>query len=168
MSLQGDPVMARRSMVTWLLLGAALASWLVLGPAHAGGKRSDAEVKVTVQAAKPDSAGKQVITIQLDINQGWHVYSNPVGNDDLAGAQTVISVGGKTKPASVKIDYPKGQVINDKILGKYGVYEGKVAIKATVQRADGAKDPLEVSVKFQACNDKGSCLFPATVKKTVE
>lgn len=159
--------MTQRYLTTCLFAGAALVACVLLGTAHAGGKKSDAEVKVNVEAAKPDNAGKLVITIQLDINKGWHIYSNPVGNDDLAGAQTEVKVGGKTKPASVKIDYPKGHVIDDKVLGKYGVYEDKVAIKATVQRADGDTGPLEVSIKFQACNDKGSCLFPATVRKTV-
>ncbi len=160
--------MAQRHLTTCLFAGTALAACLLLGSAHAGGKKSDAEVKVSVVAAKPDGAGKLVITIELDINKGWHIYSNPVGNDDLAAAQTEVKVTGKTKPASVKIDYPKGQIIDDKVLGvKYGVYEDKIAIKATVQRADGDTGPLEVSVKFQACNDKGSCLFPATVRKMV-
>lgn len=149
------------------LFAMALAACLIFNSAQAGGKKSDAEVKVTVEAAKPDSAGKQVITVHLDINRGWHIYSNPVGNEDLEAAQTELKVTGKAKPASVKIEYPKGQIITDKVLGKYGVYEDKVSIRATVQRADGDTGPLEVSVKFQACNDKGSCLFPATVKKTV-
>ena len=159
--------MAHRSLAACVFTGAALAACLMLGSAHAGGKKSDAEVKVSIAAGKPDTAGKQVITIELDINKGWHIYSNPVGNDDLAAAQTEVKVSGKTKPASVKIDYPKGQIINDKVVGKYGVYEDKIAIKATVQRAEGDTGPLEVSVKFQACNDKGSCLFPATVRKMV-
>ena len=158
--------MSRRYLagVAWF---AALAFCLAMIPANAGGKKSDSEVKIAVDAGKPDSAGKVAITVSLDINKGWHIYSNPVGNDDLAAAQTEVKVTGKTKPASVKIDYPPGHIIKDKILGNYGVYEDKVAIKATVQRAAGDTGPLEVSVKFQACNDKGSCLFPATVKKTV-
>jgi DsbC/DsbD-like thiol-disulfide interchange protein len=154
-----------------IILGSTLAfGMLALGigmvPVHGGGKKSDAEVKVNITAGKAE-AGKQVITIHLDVNKGWHIYSNPVGNEDLAGAQTVVMVKGKAKPASVKIDYPAPQVVNDKVLGKYGTYEGKVAIKATVQRADGDTGPLEVSVRFQACNDRGSCLFPATVKQEV-
>lgn len=159
--------MTQRLVPFGLFLGAALAAGLTLGSASAGGKKSDAEVKVSVQATKPDDAGKFVITVQLDINKGWHIYSNPVGNDDLAAAQTIVKVSGKTKPASVKIDYPKAHVIDDKVLGKYGVYEDRVAIKAIVQRAAGDTGPLDVSVKFQACNDKGSCLFPATVIKSV-
>ncbi len=158
--------MARRILQTgFALLG--MYGVLALDPAQAGGKKSDGEVKVAVESTKPEG-GKQVITVKLDINKGWHIYGNPVGFEDLAAAQTVVSVGGKTKPASVKVDYPKGMEINDKVLGgKYRVYEGSVAIKATVQRAEGDAGPLEVSIRFQACNDKGSCLQPATVRKTV-
>jgi len=43
-------------------------------------------------------------------------------------------VGGKGKPKTVKIDYPKGVKVEDKIVGDYLVYEGKIAIKATIQR----------------------------------
>ena len=57
-------------------------------------------------------------------------------------------------------------VIDDKVLGKYRVYEGKVTIKAAVRRAKGDTSPLEVSVKLQACDDK-QCLLPATIKRTV-
>jgi DsbC/DsbD-like thiol-disulfide interchange protein len=147
-----------------LLALATLA--LIIGPVWGGGKKSDAEVKVKFEAGKAE-AGKQVITIHLEVNKGWHIYSNPVGNEDLAGAQTVVVVKGSVKPALVKIDYPKGHIIKDKVLGNYGTYEGKIAIKATVQRADGDTEPLEVSVRFQACNDRGSCLFPAILKEKV-
>jgi DsbC/DsbD-like thiol-disulfide interchange protein len=159
--------MARRYPQRWLSLAAALATWLTISAALAGGTRSDSEVKVAVEADKPDADGKQVITVKLEINRGWHIYSNPVGNDDLAAAQTVVKVDGKVKPVAVKIDYPKAHIIDDKILGKYGTYGDKVAIKATVQRAPGDSGPLDVSVRFQACNDRGSCLFPATVRRKV-
>lgn len=145
-------------------LAAALAC---LASVQAGGQKSDAEVKVNVEAAKPDAAGKQKVVVELRVNPGWHIYSNPVGNEDLSAAQTVISVSGKEKPASVKVDYPKGKVKKDTVIGTYHIYEGTVAIPITIERAAGAAGPLEVSVRFQACNEKGVCLFPATVRKTL-
>jgi len=158
--------MARHALRIGLFLGAALTAGWTLAPAQGGAKRSDAEVKVAVESAKPAADGKLVITLALDINKGWHIYGNPVGNDDLVDAQTVVSVSGKTKPASVKIEYPKASVIKDKVLGTYNVYEDKVTIKATVERAAGDNDPLDVTIRFQACNDT-TCLFPATKKLTV-
>src|SRR5438105_4967941 len=100
------PAMARSALRICLLLGAVLAAGWMFVPAHAAGKRSDAEVKIALESTKPDADGKLVITLKLDINKGWHIYGNPVGNDDLVDAQTVVSVGGKIKPAAVKIDYP--------------------------------------------------------------
>jgi DsbC/DsbD-like thiol-disulfide interchange protein len=151
-----------------LLAGAALLAGMTLAPDAVRGQKSDSEVKHAVKAQKPDAAGKQTITIQLDVNPGWHIYSNPVGNEDLLGAQTEVKVTGKSKPASVKIVYPKGKLKMDKLVGDYVIYEGKVVIQAHVQRGSGDTGPLDVSIRFQACNDKGSCLFPSTVKHKVE
>jgi DsbC/DsbD-like thiol-disulfide interchange protein len=132
-------------------------------------KNSEAVVKVTAKADKPDADGKQVVTITLNVDKDWHTYANPVGLEDLEGAQTVVQITAKKKPESVKIDYPKGKVHEDKVVGNYSIYEGKVEIKATVQRAKGDSSPLEVKVKFNACSDvTKTCLPEATVKLTVE
>jgi uncharacterized protein YyaL (SSP411 family) len=131
-------------------------------------KKSDAVVKakVVVEPEKPGTDGKQVVSVTLTIDKGWHIYANPPGLDDLTSSQTKVSVDAKVKPKEVKVDYPKGEEVVDKVVGKYRVYADKVTIKATVQRAAGDTSPLEVSVKFQACSDK-QCLLPATVKVTV-
>jgi hypothetical protein len=154
------------------LVVALLAGLTVLsgsGVAQKGGKTSEAVVKVTAKAEKPGADGKQVVTITLHVDRDWHTYANPVGLDDLESAQTVVEITGKNKPESVKLAYPKGKVREDKVVGDYSVYEGKVDIKATVQRAKGDKGPLEVKVKFQACSDvTKTCLLPATVKLSVE
>jgi hypothetical protein len=132
-------------------------------------KTSESVVKVTAKADKPDADGKQVVTITMGIDKDWHTYANPVGLEDLQDSQTVVEFGGKTKPASVKIDYPKGKVQKDEVVGNYSIYEGKIEIKATVQRAKGDRGPLEVKVKFQACSDvTKTCLVPATVSLKVE
>lgn len=141
-------------------------SWSILEAQ--GGKKSDSEVKVSAKAGKIDDTGKQMVTVTLAINKGWHVYANPVGNADLRSSQTVVTVTGKEKLEQAKVDYPEGKIINDKLVGNYRTYEGQVDIKATVQRAKGDTGPLEVSVRFMACHDKGICLLPATVKLTVK
>jgi DsbC/DsbD-like thiol-disulfide interchange protein len=150
---------------------ALLVASLVVGGtrrcAEAGGKKSDAEVKVTAAASKPDPSGKQVITLDLKINKDWYIYANPVGHEDLASAQTVVTVQGKNKPEAVKIEYPAGKLKKDSVVGTYYVYEDRVQVRATVQRAAGDTEPLEVSVRFMACNPKGVCLLPATVKLNV-
>jgi uncharacterized protein YyaL (SSP411 family) len=128
-----------------------------------GPKKSDSVVKVTATAApeKPGSDGKQVVTVTLLIEKGWHIYAHPPELEDLIPVQTSVSITAKTKPEEVKVEYPKGKVVQDPILGKYRIYEGKVEIKATVRRAPNASEPLEVTVKFQSCTAK-QCLLPAT------
>lgn len=134
-------------------------------PVLAQGKKSDSVVKAKATADKP-ADGKQVITITLDIDSNYHIYANPVSNPDNESSQTVVSVTGKAKPDSVKVEYPEGKLIKDSLVGDYKIYKGKVTIKATVQRAKNDDGALEVSIKLQACS-KTSCLLPATIKLSV-
>ncbi len=149
---------------------AALGLTVLFGGAglEAGGKKSDSEVKVTAKAGKLGADGKQVVTITMVHNKGWHSYANPVGNDELTSTQTIVTVSAPVKPVLVKVEYPAGKVVKDKTVGDYKVYENKIDIPVTVQRAQGDSGPLEVSVRFMACHDKGVCLLPATVKPKVE
>ena len=150
-----------RALVLLAVLG------LVAGSAagQAGTKKSDAVVKASATAAAPGADGKQVVTLTLDIEKPWHLYANPVGNDMLTSAQTAVRFLGKVEP--VKFDYPAGKLVKDETVGDYKVYEGSVTIKAQLKRAKGDTGPLELSVKFQACDDK-SCLLPSTVKLTAK
>ena len=130
--------------------------------------KSDAIVKVAAKLSPeaPGAEGKQVLTLNLEIEDGWHIYANPPGNEDFVSVQTTVDLS-STKPLqAVKVQYPKGKLINDSVVGKYMVYEGKQAIKATVTRAPGDSGPLELTLKFQPCNEK-QCLLPATKKLTV-
>jgi uncharacterized protein len=131
--------------------------------ALAQARKSDSVVKVDATMDKPDADGKQTVTITLDIENGWHVYANPVENEDLTNAQTVVSISAKNKLENVKVEYPVGKLQKDHD-DKYKIYEGKVAIKAKVKRAKGDSNPLEITITLQACNDK-TCLLPATIKK---
>jgi DsbC/DsbD-like thiol-disulfide interchange protein len=151
------------------LLGLAGLVWAwgtFASPARAVAK-SDSVVKVSATAPKPDADGKQVVTITLEMDKGWHTYANPVGSKDLEDSATTVTVTGKNKPQKVTIDYPKGTPFKDKAFGTFYIYEDKAVIKATVYRAKGDNGPLEVSVSINACNDK-SCLQPATVKRTIK
>jgi hypothetical protein len=146
-----------------------LAAGLVLAvgqQAPAQGKKSDSVVKAKASADKPGSDGKQVVTIVLEIDPKFHLYANPVGNEDLASSQVVVTITGKAKPQSVKVDYPPGKTKKDSVVGEYKIWEGKVTVKATVQRAKGDTGPLNVAVKVQACDEK-KCLLPATIKLSV-
>jgi hypothetical protein len=154
-----------RKLVALTALAVGLA--LVVGSnVSAQGKKSDSVVKASAKADKPDKDGKQVVTITLDIDSKYHIYANPVGQDDFKDNQTAVSITGRVKPESVKVDYPAGEKVEDKVVGDYKVYRGKVAIKAVVQRAKDDNGALEVAIKVQACS-KSSCLLPATLKVSV-
>jgi hypothetical protein len=142
------------------------ASLLAAGPAVHAQPKSSSVVKVTATADKPGDDGKQVITITITPEKPWHVYANPVGNVDLVDAQTTVTISGKGKPEVVKIEYPAGTVVKDKVVGDYKVYDAKVTIKATIKRAKGDTEKVNVAVKLQACTDK-TCLMGETVKLTV-
>src|SRR5262249_20382985 len=141
------------------VLTAFLVALVAVGPI--GAKNSTDVVKAAATAGKVGSDGKQVVTLTLTIDEKYHIYANPVGNDDYVDVQTKVTPGGKAK--LVKVDYPTGTEVVDKVVGKYKVYRGKVTIKATVQRPKGDTGALELSVRLQACS-KTSCLLPGTIK----
>lgn len=145
------------------LAGVVALGIVLVGGSHAGETGSASRVKVSSGAAKPDASGKQVITITMIIDKGWHIYANPARNSIVASVQTEVKVLGRN-PADVKIAYPPGKSHTDKQVPdqKYMVYEDRVDIPLQVQRTpnDG---PVEVTLHFVACDDR-KCLSPATVK----
>jgi len=154
-----------------VIVVAAVFTIVASGPTAADGKaapkKSEDVVKVKARAEKPAADGTQVVTVTLTIEKPWHLYANPVGNDDLTSSQTVLTITGPDQPKTEKTEYPKGKPVKDATVGDYNVYEGEVTIKATVKRSAGAKAPPDVKVRLQACSEK-TCFPPATVKVAVE
>lgn len=156
----------QRTLLPFTALGVLTVFGLSGASGQGGPKRSDGVVKVSAAADKPGEDGKQVVTVTLKMDKDWHTYANPVGLEDLAEAQTVVTVAAKGKALDAKVEYPAGKVIKDKVVGNYKVYDDTATIKATVTRAKGDTGPLEVTVKFQACTET-KCLLPASVKVSV-
>jgi DsbC/DsbD-like thiol-disulfide interchange protein len=155
------------SVVVFLFL-AALTVAFSSGSAALGMQQNDSQVKLAATAGKIDKDGRQMITVKMHINDGWHAYANPVKNEDLEPNQTVVKVASPKKLQTVTVDYPKGQ---RHMTGKetYQVYEGSVEISASVVRVPGDTGPLEVTVSYVTCNDKkGICLPPESVKLEVK
>jgi DsbC/DsbD-like thiol-disulfide interchange protein len=146
--------------VAVLITGLALTAGRAAAPL-----KSDSVVKATAVAGKPDADGKQTVTLTLAIDKGWHLYANPVGQEDLASVQTTVKVKAKDALENVKVDYPAGKKIKDTVIGDYVVYEDAATIKISVNRAKGDDSPLELTVKLQACSDS-TCLQPGEVKLT--
>jgi hypothetical protein len=168
-----DPAMTRSRLapravlpILPLVVAAVLfSSWL---PVASAAPESKDAVKITATADKPDSDGKQTVTITIDIQKPWHLYANPVKNEDMVNSQTVVKITANDKPLDkTAIKYPTGTEKKDATVGNYMIYEGKIEITATVRRAKDDTNPLEAAVTLSAC-DETKCLMPSTVKVKVE
>lgn len=149
------------------MLGLLLALLSATGEATAQDKSEEA-VKATLKADKIGADGKQLVTITLEIDPRYHIYANPVGNEDFDSNKTSVGITSKNKLESVKVDYPAGDLVKDSVVGDYKVYKGKVTFKAAVQRAKGDTGPLSLTIALQACSDKEKkCLLPSKMKLTV-
>src|SRR5262245_54577499 len=104
-----------------MALLAAFATSTSMAPAGGRGTKSDSVVKTNARV-ESNKGGRTVILVLLDIDKGWHLYANPVGNEDMQANEVTVSVSSKTKPQAVKIEYPAGQVKQDKIIGKHSIY----------------------------------------------
>jgi DsbC/DsbD-like thiol-disulfide interchange protein len=128
-------------------------------------RKSEDVVKITATSSKPGADGTQLVTVNVAIDKGWHLYANPVDNNDYKEIETTLLFTGKTKPEVLKIEYPAGKLVKDTTVGNYKTYEDTVAIKAHIKRASGDTGPLEMGLKIQACSDS-FCLQTTTVKFT--
>ncbi|HEX3152838.1 MAG TPA: DUF255 domain-containing protein [Gemmataceae bacterium] len=151
---------------------------------EAGGKKADPKPEEKKEASKritsedvvhatanlgpADKDGKRALTVTLKIDKPWHVYANPVDNDDLEGARTTVDVHADGKKLPAKIDFPKGKIEKDEKGVEYKVFEGEIAIAGTVTSKDATD--LEVRIKVQACTSgaNGRCLQSATLKIPVK
>ncbi len=128
-------------------------------------KKSEAVVKIEASATKPDDNLRQTVTVSITIDKSWHLYANPVPAD-FPGIPTTVTVEARGKALDANVEYPRGTLIKDKVLGDYYVYEDKVKLRASVKRTKGDTSSLNVIVKIQACNEK-QCLLPSMVKVDV-
>jgi DsbC/DsbD-like thiol-disulfide interchange protein len=151
---------ARKARAAWLVrltvVGLAIGGLVLSGDGRAGGQKEPDHVKVSATATRPDGEGRQVVTVTLEIDKDWHTYANPVKNDDLDGARTRVKVSSAKDLQAASVAYPPGK------LHKYGkdtmlIYEGKVEIRATIQRAAGDTGPLDVVVDYMVC-DVSKCI----------
>jgi hypothetical protein len=76
-------------------------------------------------------------------------------------------VTGKTRPRDVTVTYPRGEAVEDKVIGNYRVYRDKVKMEAVATRAKDDNGPLLVSIRLRPFDDKGCCWRTRTLTKTV-
>jgi len=107
------------------------------------------------------------IVVLLDVKEGWHINANPPSPDFLK--PTKLSFKSKSGVTLADPVYPKGHGF--KMEGEdmdAMVYEGEVAIDGTLtvpKSSGGVTDEMEITVNYQACNEKG-CQPPKSIKLT--
>jgi hypothetical protein len=148
---------------TLVALGLVLA---VAASAGAQGLKVPDGIKVSAKADKVGPDGKQVVTVTLAMDKKWWTFANPVGLEDLSYHQTIVTVKGRDKLRSVRVDYPVGELVKNEIVGDYRIYRGKVVIRAHVRRAEGDTGPLEVTAVFNPRTNT-LCMPPVRVKLSV-
>jgi DsbC/DsbD-like thiol-disulfide interchange protein len=149
------------------LVAAVFAAMLLsIGMATAGGiKKSDDKVKAAIKSAKLDEAGNPVVVLELEVEKGWYIYANPVGNELLGPNATTVTVTGGAK--ALKVKFPEPILKKDDVVGDYKIYKGTVQIQATVQRT--ANDEVEFQIGVNACHEeRGVCLQQGILKVTAK
>lgn len=103
---------------------------------------------------------KEVLTIKLNIAEGWQLFANPVGNKWLSDYRTSVTVFRDGKAVSAMVEYPRGLLYRDGS-DEYYYYETSIVIRATVNRAD-PKAALSVEVVYHAMTPSTRILNRAT------
>jgi uncharacterized protein YyaL (SSP411 family) len=98
---------------------------------------------------------RKIIRVTLDIDDGWHLNTNPASLDFLI--PTVVDIQTE-RPSALDTKYPEAEKLKTP-LGRIDVYTGKVEIIAAVK----ADKPIDVSkmrllLQVQAC--KGDLCYP--------
>jgi hypothetical protein len=104
-------------------------------------------VKVQTTGSKPDDAGKQKIVVTLDIDEKIYLFAN-TQDEDFKIFRTIVEITAKGEKLNSDLVYPPGTLVEDKVLGKYNIYQGKVTITGVAQRVPGDKNPLEINVRI--------------------
>ena len=160
----------RMNPSTMPTMALCLNDYLAAGDAETkGGGQSDSTTKPTKSAdvvkaelaLGPEMDGRRKATIKLKIAEGWHIYANPVGNEQLLESQTQLTIQVNGSAAKAEVSYPKGKEHKDTSGDKYDVYEGEVALIVTLAAPPNAK--IVGRLKLIACKE-GKCLLPSVLE----
>jgi len=100
--------------------------------------------------------GKARLTLQLELNRGFHVNSHQPSEDYLL--PTTVRLSPQEGIMIVKIAYPQGEVMKFRFAGSdhLSVYSGRFRVTAEVRaRRDAAlgRQRVHGEVRYQACDD---------------
>ena len=139
---------------------------------------SSSQVSATgrlTETKAPIAPGSELsVTIDIKIAQGWHIYANPSGLDEIAPTKLTLEIDAGSATMLESVQYPDGiaKLLASTGKSKVTVLENNVEIKATIKldpKLKPGSHALMFNLHCQACNDK-SCLSPArlAVKVPIE
>ena len=103
-----------------------------------------------------------VLTVTLEIKEGWHINSNKPLDEFLT--PTSISLSDSSIFSNIKTEFPAPEIVK---LGfsdtELSLYQYQAVIKMILTPGKNIKTnglKIEGSILYQPCNDK-TCLFPA-------
>jgi uncharacterized protein YyaL (SSP411 family) len=116
---------------------------------------------VKAALAVTNEKGRRKAVVTLTVADGWHIYANPVDQEQLLESQTELTILVDGKAVKSEVIYPKGKPHTDASGSTYAVYEGKVELTSMVEAAAASK--VEARIKLTACKD-GKCLLPSVLR----
>jgi len=132
----------------------------------AASKAENAKIsgKADAKALKPGA--KFTATLVADIEKHHHMQSHKPLEDYLVPA--IVFLEPTTGFEFGEVNYPKGKIRNDKMLGKLSEYAGKTEFKIPVTVTDEYDAQKSTAVRgvlqYQICNDSGTCFPPQAVE----
>ena len=104
-----------------------------------------------------------VLTVEVSLGDGLHVYGHPLPEGYVP---TALEVDSSEYLKVERVDYPEPETMELKALGEtLPVYTGKLTIKARcigLKRGEGEHFPLVARLHYQACDDH-QCFLPQTL-----
>ena len=125
--------------------------------------------KAYLSVERLPAGGECQVAVVLEIDEGWHINANPAKPKFMVA--TEVSAKGKLKTTLGDPSYPEGEEFE--VAGfdePLSVYEQRVVLTGTLSvpaSAAGKTETVELTVRYQACNDK-TCLRPMKLKLTAE
>jgi uncharacterized protein YyaL (SSP411 family) len=107
-----------------------------------------------------DTSDPRRFVTSLHLRAGWHVNAAPATLEFVIPTEIRARTGDRT--LDLDIDYPQGEILPADRDASIRVYHDGVRIPARLNSP--APDDLEVMVRIQACNDRGTCLAPAEIR----
>jgi thiol:disulfide interchange protein DsbD len=138
-------------------------------PAEQLMRQERARLTESAVGAEPLVRGESVrAAVALDVDEGLHVNANPPTYDYLIPIE--ISIEGPEGVEIARAFYPEAEHVTFPYAeDPLAVYERTVVIGVELEidaEAPLGRTNLEISVRYQACNDR-ACFAPATATRTL-